>query len=253
MSGLETRWIDNHCHLGQDASEAVAAARHEGVVKFIDVGCDLASSQTCVDHAAAFEGVYATVGLHPHEARHGLTGLEELLERPGVIAVGECGLDYHYDHSPRDDQRAMFAAQIELANRHELPLVIHTREAWAETFEILDREGMPTNTIFHCFTGGLDEAQASVERGGWLSFSGIVSFKSATDVQAAASWCPDDRLLVETDSPYLAPVPHRGKPNRPAWVAVVGERLAELRNEPVAEIAETTWRNTHAAYPRLAD
>jgi len=215
MTG-ELRWIDNHCHLGDDAAAAIEAANQAGVMKFIDVGCDLATSTTCVAHASAHESVFATVGLHPHEAKHGLDGLESLLDEPKVIAVGECGLDYHYNHSPANAQRAMFAAQIQLAHEHRLPLVIHTREAWDETFDILDAEGVPEQTIFHCFTGGPDEARAGLDRGGWLSFSGIVSFKSATDVQEAARLCPPDKLLVETDSPYLAPVPHRGKPNQPA-------------------------------------
>lgn len=248
----QLRWVDNHCHLGDDAHEVLADARADGVQRFIDVGCDQASSLAAIEHASAHEGVCATVGLHPHEARHGIEGLEDMLSAPGVVAVGECGLDYHYDHSPRDQQGVAFAAQIELAHRHELPLVIHTREAWSETFAILDAEGVPAQTIFHCFTGGLDEAKACVERGGWLSFSGIVSFRSATDVQAAATWCPLDRLLVETDSPYLAPTPHRGKQNRPQWVARVGEVLAELRDQPVGDIAVATWNNAHAAYPRLA-
>ncbi|MFT5269276.1 MAG: TatD DNase family protein [Acidimicrobiales bacterium] len=244
-------WIDNHCHLGEDAAEAIAAANQAGVRKLIDVGCDLVTSQACVEHAAAFEQVFATVGLHPHEAQHGIDGLEALLDNPKVIAVGECGLDYHYDYSPRDAQHSMFAAQIELAHRHELPLVIHTREAWEETFEILDAEGVPAHTIFHCFTGGPAEAAECLQRKAWLSFSGIVSFKSATDVQQAAVLCPIDKLLVETDSPYLAPVPHRGKSNQPAWVSVVGQAVATLRNESVTDIARATWGNTHQAYPGL--
>jgi len=247
------RWIDNHCHLGDDAADAIAAAHAVGVAKFIDVGCDLATSTACVAHAQAHESVYATVGLHPHEAKNGIAGLEALLGAPHVVAVGECGLDYHYDHSPRQQQRDMFAAQIALAHEHLLPLVIHTREAWQETFDILDAEGVPDQTIFHCFTGGPDEAEAGVERGAWLSFSGIVSFKSAAEVQAAARLCPLDRLLIETDSPYLAPVPHRGKPNQPAWVSVVGEVVAGLRHTTVTAIADATWENTHRAYPLLND
>ena len=247
----QLRWVDNHCHLDENAAEAISAANEVGVAKFIDVGCDLETSTGCVARANAHEAVYATVGLHPHEAKHGLDGLEALLQQPNVVAVGECGLDYHYNHSPADAQRSMFAAQIELAHRYELPLVIHTREAWDETFDILDTEGVPANTIFHCFTGGPDEAQASLERGAWLSFSGIVSFKSARDVQEAAMLCPIDKLLVETDSPYLAPVPYRGKRNQPAWVSVVGQVVADLRNDSVTTIAEATWRNTHDAYPAL--
>jgi len=252
-SSATDQWIDNHCHLGEDADQAISAAKLAGVVKFVDVGCDLASSTACVERAGEYDSVYATVGLHPHEAKHGLGGLEALLTAPNVIAVGECGLDYHYDHSPRKEQREMFAAQIALAHKYELPLVIHTREAWEETFDVLDTEGVPNHTIFHCFTGGPAEATAGLDRGAWLSFSGIVSFKSATDVQAAAKQCPANKLLIETDSPYLAPVPHRGKANQPAWVSLVGETIASLRSEPVSDIAATTWRNTHRAYPRLND
>jgi len=252
MTQADLNWVDNHCHLpDQNVASVLEQAGIAGVNKLIDVGCDLATSTACVRRAQAHDNVYATVGLHPHEAKHGLAGLEELLSQPGVVAVGECGLDYHYDHSPRDEQREMFARQIALAHRYELPLVIHTREAWAETFEILDREGVPPQTIFHCFTGGPEEAAAGVVRGAYVSFSGIVTFKSAADVQAAAAQCPSDRLLVETDSPYLAPVPHRGKQNQPAWVAVVGSALADLREESAAEIAEITWDNAHRAYPRL--
>lgn len=249
---MSTRWVDNHCHLDENVVESIAAANAAGVQKMIDVGCDLVTSKACIARAAEHDGVYATVGLHPHEARNGLDGLEALLGSPHVIAVGECGLDYHYDHSPRPQQRAMFAAQIDMAQRHQLPLVVHTREAWQETFEILDDQGVPPQLIFHCFTGGPAEAAECRERGGWLSFSGIVSFNSAADVQEAARQCPPDRLLVETDSPYLAPVPHRGKTNKPAWVTAVGDALAELRPESVDTIASITWENAHRAYPRMS-
>ena len=247
MAG-EIEWIDNHCHLGDDAAEAIAAAHQAGVRKFIDVGCDLATSQVCVEHAAAFDQVYATVGLHPHESQHGLDGLEALLANPKVIAVGECGLDYHYDHSPRDAQRSMFAAQIDLAHRHDLPLVIHTREAWEETFEVLDSEGVPSHTIFHCFTGGPDEATGCLERGAMMSFSGIVTFPKAPEVREAAALCPLERIMVETDSPYLAPVPLRGKTNQPANVALVGEKIAEVLGLPISEVAAATTASAQRFY-----
>ena len=166
----------------------------------------------------------------------------------GPIAVGECGLDYHYDHSPRADQRTAFAAQIALAHELGLPLVIHTREAWVDTFDLLDAGGVPARTIFHCFTGGPDEASACLERGAYLSFSGIVTFKAAADVQAAAAATPLDRMLVETDSPYLAPVPHRGRRNQPAFVPFVGARLAELLGVDPAAVRDATAANAHAAF-----
>ena len=162
--------------------------------------------------------------------------------------MGECGLDYHYDHSPRDVQRAVFAEQIALAHEHDLALVIHTREAWADTFDILDAEGVPERTVFHCFTGGPDEARAGLDLGIHLSFSGIVTFKNADELRAAAALCPLDRLLVETDAPYLAPVPHRGEPNRPALVPLVGEAVARVKGVGPAEVARARWRAAETLY-----
>ena len=212
-------------------------------------GTDRARSADAVAAAARHPGVvWATVGLHPHDAREGLDGLADLLDEPGVVAVGECGLDYHYDHSPRDVQRRVFAEQIGLAHERDLALVIHTREAWDDTFAVLDAEGVPPRTVFHCFTGGPAEAEACLERGGHLSFSGIVTFKSAADVRAAAAVCPLDRALVETDSPYLAPVPHRGRPNRPALLPLVGASVAEAMGVPVDEVASATWSNAARVY-----
>jgi TatD DNase family protein len=141
----------------------------------------------------------------------------------------------------------MFAAQIALAHERDLALVIHTREAWDDTFAILDAEGVPARTVFHCFTGGPDEARACLERG-YVSFSGIVTFRSADDVRAAAAMCPLERLLVETDSPYLAPVPYRGRPNRPALVPLVGAAVADVKGVPVEAVAEATWANAERVY-----
>jgi TatD DNase family protein len=275
------RWTDNHCHLGWDepgawapgdATEpaddvgdvidvdplsavdaAVADARSAGVERLITVGTDAATSARAITVARRHPGaVAATVGLHPHEARHGLDGLADLLDDPAnagvAVAVGECGLDYYYEHSPRDTQLAMFAAQIGMAHERRLPLVIHTRDAWDDTFEVLDAEGVPERTVFHCFTGGPDEARACLDRGAYLSFSGIVTFKAAADLRAAAALCPLDRVLVETDSPYLAPVPHRGRPNRPAFVPLVGAAVAEAMGVAVAEVATATWDNASAVY-----
>jgi TatD DNase family protein len=169
-----------------------------------------------------------------------------------VVGIGECGLDYYYDHSDRTVQREMFAAQIQLANTHDLPLVIHTRNAWDDTFDVLDAEGVPARTIFHCFTGDEAEARKCVERGAYLSFSGIVTFKSAEDVRRAAQWCPIEHVLLETDAPFLAPIPHRGKPNQPALVPIVGTFIADLRGEPVAQFAQHTTRNACLAFPGIA-
>ena len=244
------RWIDQHCHLepGANGAEQVAAAREAGVERMVTVGCHLEQSQQMAAIAAQHDGVYATAGVHPHDATQGLDGIEELLALPQVVAVGEAGLDYHYDHSPRPTQRDVFAAQIQMAHRHDLPLVIHSRSAWDETFEILDREGVPERTVFHCFTGGADEAREALARDCLVSFSGIVTFPSGQDLRDAAAICPLDRLLVETDSPYLAPVPHRGKPNRPALVPLVGEKIAEVKGVPADEVAAVTWATAATFY-----
>jgi TatD DNase family protein len=248
------RWVDSHCHLPDDPADAdaiVDAARAEGVEWLVCVGTDLASSGAAVAIAGRRSDVVATVGLHPHDAVRlddEWEGLVALASGPGVGAVGECGLDHHYEHSPAPDQARAFRAQIRLAHELDQALVIHTREAWDETFAILDDEGAPARTIFHCFTGGPDEARGCLDRGAVLSFSGIVTFKRADDVRAAAAITPSDRLLVETDSPYLAPVPYRGQPNRPGWVGAVGAGLAAARAESVRTVADATRVNAARLY-----
>jgi TatD DNase family protein len=242
-------WVDHHCHLvaGSDGLALIDEARQAGVDRLVTVGTTVEKSRQMMAIARLHEGVWATAGVHPHDATDGIEGLEELLAAPEVVAVGECGLDYHYDHSPREAQADTFRRQIGLAHQHELPLVIHTREAWAETFEILDREGTPRRTVFHCFTGGVDEGNECLDRGALLSFSGIITFPSGGDLREAAAACPLDRLLVETDSPYLAPVPHRGKENRPALVPLVGAAVAAAMNRAVEEI-ETATSSTAADF-----
>ena len=243
-------WADHHCHLpaGEAAAAVITDARAAGVEVLINVGTDVEDSGRALAVAEAHDGVWATAGVHPHEASSGIDGLESLIERPEVVAVGEAGLDYHYDHSPRPVQRRVFAAQVELANRRDLPLVVHSRSAWDDTLAVLDHEGMPSRTVMHCFTGGLHEAEECLRRGAVLSFSGIVTFPKAPEVRDAARACPLDRLLVETDSPYLAPVPHRGRRNRPALVGVVGAAVAEAKGLDVTAVELATWATTRAFY-----
>jgi len=250
-SNLE--WVDSHCHVHDEripdgTAAAVAAAAEAGVTTLVSVGCDRATSLAAIAAAAEHAGVYATVGLHPHDAVNGVDTIADLFDVDGIVAVGECGLDYYYDHSPREIQQRVFAEQIAIANDRDLPLVIHTRDAWDDTFSVLAETGVPGRTIFHCFTGGPDEARRALEIGALLSFSGIVTFKGAPQVQAAAILCPLDRMLVETDSPYLAPVPHRGKPNRPAWVPHVGQHIADLRDMAVADVAIGTTTNARSVF-----
>jgi TatD DNase family protein len=249
-------FIDSHCHVHDErivdgTDGAVAAARAAGVIAMITVGCDRATSLAAIAAAAAHPDVYATVGLHPHDASQGVDTIVDLLDTPGIVAVGEAGLDYFYEHSPRAAQRDAFAAQIHLAHQRDLPLVIHTRDAWDDTFDVLAAEGAPTRTVFHCFTGGPDEARRALDTGAYLSFSGIVTFPNATDLHDAARLCPLERTLIETDSPYLAPVPNRGKPNRPAWVVHVAERLAQLHGVTTESVSAATVNATELAFPAI--
>ena len=243
-------WIDQHCHLpaGVEGHHLADEARVAGVERLVTVGTGVERSLEMIALAREIDGVWATAGVHPHDAKTGIDGLEALLSFPEVVAVGECGLDYHYDRSPRRTQADMFSRQIGLAHRHDLPLMIHTRSAWPETFEILDREGIPNRVVFHCFTGGVDELEQCLARGGLVSFSGIVTFPRADELREAAAACPLERLLVETDSPYLAPVPHRGKPNRPALVPLVGAAVAEVKGLPVDEVEAMVWKTSSMFY-----
>jgi TatD DNase family protein len=246
-------WIDNHCHLEDERipggpAAAVERAMAAGVHTMITIGTDASHSEAAIAIAAAHDTVWATVGLHPHDAVNGIESIVGLLDAPKVVAIGECGLDYHYDHSPRDVQRAVFAAHVALAHERDLALVIHTRDAWDDTFDILRAEGVPERTIFHCFSGGSEEASLCLDLGAYLSFSGIVTFPSAASLREAAQRCPLDRLLVETDSPYLAPVPHRGRTNEPAYVPIVGAAIAAVKGVTVDTVAETSTRAATVAF-----
>lgn len=253
----DTTWIDSHCHVFDErmehsADDALNAAREAGVRGFVVIGTDRETSLQAIEIASRRDDTWATVGLHPHDAHIGVDTIEDLMSSPRVVAVGECGLDFHYDNSPRDVQRDVFARQIALAKAHDLTLVIHTREAWDDTFDVLDAEGMPPQTVIHCFTGGPDEARKCLDRGAFLSFSGVVTFKNAQPTRDAALMCPADRLIIETDAPYLAPVPHRGRPNEPAYVAVVGRAIADMRGISAESLSESSTRATLLAFPRMA-
>ncbi len=274
--GSAPHWIDSHCHLqdryrpeGDELLSVLAEAVAAGVGGVVCVGTDAATSRQAVELVRSVRGqlaanagsalpgdfgAWATMGLHPHEASHGVEELELALaaalgpDAELVVAVGECGFDYHYEHSPRAAQRDAFAAQVVLARRHDLTLVVHSRDAWDDTLDVLRAEGPPERTVLHCFTGGPDEARRCLDLGAYLSFSGIVTFKGAQDVRDAAALCPLDRLLVETDAPFLAPVPYRGKQNRPAWVATVGEAVATVKGMSVSSLAQSTTAATRAAF-----
>ena len=229
--------------------EVIDEARDAGVTRLISVGTDAATSAAAIEVARSQEGVWATVGLHPHDASAGVDTVKGFLAGdPSVVAVGECGLDYFYEHSPREAQKEAFAEQIALAKEHGLALVVHTRDAWDDTFDILRAEGAPERWVLHCFTGGPAEARKGIELGAMLSFSGIITFKNAGDVREAAAICPLDRMLVETDSPFLAPVPHRGKVNTPAFVTIVGAAVAEAAGVDVETVELSTWDNAERLF-----
>lgn len=247
--------IDAHCHLTGSYAEGVAAeallarARAEGVTGFIAVGTDLADSREVLDLARRTPGVQASLGVHPHEAK-GWTeataeALEALLADPAARFVGETGLDFHYDLSPRAEQEAVFRAQIRLAKRVGKPLMIHTRSAPAETLQVLREEGAERG-IIHCFSEDRAFAAGALDLGFHLSFSGILTFKKAEAIREVAAWAPLDRILVETDAPFLAPVPYRGKPNEPGFVRFTAEALAALRGMDPRRLAECTTSNLEA-------
>ncbi|MHB8263974.1 MAG: TatD family hydrolase [Acidimicrobiales bacterium] len=201
--------------------------------------------------------LWYTVGVHPHDAETWpdvQVDIERMIAESGkalpgtLVGIGECGLDYHYDAPSKDLQKRAFASQIDLANSYGLTLVIHARDAWDDVFGVLESEGMPERTIMHCFTGGPGELERAVSLGAYISFSGIVTFGNAEEVREAARQCPLDRLLVETDSPFLSPVPNRGKPNRPGWVALVGEHVGNLLGIGRDEMKRLTTSNTRAAF-----
>lgn len=253
-------WTDTHCHTQEEmvetgSDELLHRAREAGVDRFVVIGTDANTSAQALATADSHPDVWATIGLHPHDAALGVDTIEPLLISGAparTVAIGECGLDYHYENSPRQAQRDAFARQIALAKKHGLSLVVHTRDAWDDTFDVLDAEGAPEQTIIHCFTGGPDEARACLERGAHISFSGIITFKNAEDIREAARLCPLERILVETDAPFLAPVPYRGRPNEPAHVAVVGAAVAKLKGMGEDEFAALTTANALRAFPRMS-
>jgi TatD DNase family protein len=258
---------DAHCHLDgayfpEGPEGVMARAREAGVVGFVVVGVgeDLAQARSAVELARSQpDRVAACVGIHPHDAvSWNETAHEELrglASRTEVVAVGEIGLDYHYDHSPRETQKAVFARLIGLARELKKPIVVHTREAAEDTLAILQAEGArEVGGIIHCFSEDRAFAAGALDLGLSLSFSGIVTFKSAVAVQDVAAWAPLDRILVETDSPYLAPVPMRGKKCEPAHVVHTARRIADLRGMAVEDLAVATLANTERrfgkAFPR---
>lgn len=250
--GRETaapRWFDSHCHLDPlpGALEQLRNARREGVTGLVDVGTDLEDSLARMRGSESLENVWTTVGIHPHHADQDPRALEAVLGKAGpngkVVAIGECGLDYFRSETSRSDQQDVFEYQVLLANRLDLPLVVHVRDAWEDAFDCLRAAGVPRRIVFHCFTGGRSELVEALGIGAMISLSGIVSFPSAGELRSVVADIPADRLLIETDTPYLAPAPVRGSRNEPANTVLVGEAVASLRGVDAGEVASLTFQN----------
>jgi len=254
---MQSGAVDTHCHLfllDGDPAEAVETARNAGVDTLVCVGIDPGSSRRSVELAASLPGVVATAGMHPHDASAFDAAAEDEIERllanPLVVAVGECGLDFFRMRSPRPDQERALRAQVALAKAYDLPLVIHVRDAWPQILRVLD-EGSAERVVLHCFSGGAELAAGCVARGWFLSFAGNVTYPKNEHLREAAAAVPLDRVLVETDSPFLAPQRLRGRDNEPSNVLDVIEAVALARDEPVEIVRETTAANARKAFPRL--
>ena len=250
--------IDSHAHLGwdsfaEDRNEVIQRAFAEGVRPIVNAGVDLKGIPELLSLADEFQEIFVGIGLHPHEAKfwtdQSADEIRKAAKHQKVVAIGECGLDYFYNHSERETQLLVFSEQIKLAVELEKPLIIHTRDAWDDTFNLLREHGQgKVRGVFHCFTGGPEVIPTIKELDFYVSFSGIVTFPKAGDLQAAAPLVDSERLMVETDCPYLAPQGKRGKRNEPAFVWIVAEKLAQLRGVSKSEIAELTSRNARRLF-----
>ncbi len=249
--------VDSHAHIDDerfdaDRDEVVARALAAGVSLILNVGADMGSSARSVALAEKYSGIYAAVGMHPHDAKDmretDYTQLEQWTKHPRVVAIGEIGLDYHYDLSPRPVQKEVFLRQLDLARKTGKPFIIHEREAHADTLEIIRSAARGLKGVFHCFSGSVETAREYLKMGFYISVAGPVTFSKSGKTKEVAKFVPLDRLLVETDSPYLTPQPHRGHRNEPAYVRLVAEEIASLRNLPLEEVAAATTANVRRLF-----
>ena len=248
--------IDSHCHLDDEQFDAdreavIGRALEAGVERMLAIGTGDGPPdyEAAIRLADKHDCIVATVGVHPHSAKQAdertSMRLAELLKHPKVVALGEIGLDYHYDFSPRDVQQRVFIEQLHVAREARKPIIIHTREAWPDTLQLLEEHWVPAELpgIMHCFSGGPEEAQRCLDLGFYLSFGGVVTFPKALNVQAAAKITPANRLLIETDAPYLAPAPNRGKRNEPSFMIHTAAKIAALRGQAIEDIAVLSSAN----------
>lgn len=250
--------IDTHAHLdfsrfNKDRNEVINRASDTGVKYIVNVGADLASSHRGVELSQLFSNIYATVGIHPHDADQvndrALKVLKDLAKADRVVAIGEIGLDYYYDNSPREKQRTGFRKQLKLARELRLPVVIHGREADEDLLTILKEERVEEiGGILHCFSSGLEVAREALDMGLYLGFGGVITFKKADQTRNVVKEVPLERILIETDAPYLTPHPHRGKRNEPAYVKFVAEKIAQIKGVSIERVAEITTANAKKVY-----
>lgn len=246
--------IDSHCHIHDpkfvdDIDLVLDRAKKAGVSHFISIGCDIETTTCAQAKAVQYPNVYFSAGFHPHEAKfltdENFEHLKTLASHAKCVAIGECGLDYYYLHSSIDDQKRAFTAQLVLATALNLPVVIHLRDAFVDCIDILEQHpDVLSRCVIHCFSGTLDEAKIFEDLGCFISISGIITFKKPGDLPMVAQQIALDRLLVETDAPYLAPHPHRGARNEPSYIMLTLEAIARARNEDVAKVAQQIARNT---------
>lgn len=245
--------FDSHAHIDDekfdvDRDEVIARALENGVTGMINAGACMASSARSVELAEKYDSIYAAVGIHPHDAKsvqetdyEQLTAWSKLTK---VVAIGEIGLDYYYDFSPRDLQRTVFIRQLDVARQMDMPFIIHDRDAHGDILEILKKEAKGLKGVLHCFSGSLEMAKEVIKLGLYISIAGPVTFKNAAKLPEIVATVPLERLLVETDCPYLTPHPHRGKRNEPAYVKIVAEQVAQLRGMDFVDLAKATDANT---------
>jgi TatD DNase family protein len=262
---MTLRFIDTHCHLdtlkSRPLDDLIQDSLGVGVQKFVTIGAEKNHLPHIIELSQKYDMVYCTLGIHPHDAKDFTQELslwiQEQFKDPKInsklVAIGEIGLDYHYDHSPREWQRKIFEDQMSLAERYQLPVVIHTREADDDTWDIL--KNFNVKGVLHSFTSSPELAEKSIEKGYKIGFNGIVTFKNAQNVRDVLERVPLENIVIETDSPYLAPIPHRGKENLPLYIPVIFEKICQVKNisgeEEIKNFSEELWKNSHGLFPKI--
>ena len=253
--------VDSHCHLNfpefeNDLDQVIQNANQQGVTTLLTVNTRLDQTAHLRQIAETYDRVFFSVGVHPHDAaefvsKDLMVSLKELTKHPKAVGIGETGLDYHYNHSSRQDQLDSFHQHLQASADLALPIIIHTREADEDTLTCLD-DHPKAKGVFHCFSGSADLARAALDRGFYLSFSGIITFKSAEELRQVVQFAPMDRILVETDSPFLAPIPHRGKRNEPAYTRINAEKIAEVKGISFEEVSKSTTENFFTLFSKIS-